>query len=364
LSEHDAPTAAPWRADAPAPPAPLPFLHGRYDVSPGMTRLAAPAAPASNAGFFVLGPDARAYLDEKLRVLRASADAHRGAVPDADADAVGRVLWATLLALGAEHPSWLSPEPDGALAARALGLRYALRDAARAGEGVRVRRVADAAAGWEEPSAGIERWLAAGAGLAQLADAVALSMQEDWAVVRASEAPGGDAVEALHVCFPSHWDPRAKLGDHFAGVHGPVASNAVLLSAHHNIVRAMVGKGPFLRHAWGIARDARLDHHPEADGGGAPLHAPAAGAPEPAYLRVERQTTRGFPEMGRALFTIRTYVVPLTALARREPAAARALASALRGMDEGERRYKGLAADADALARWLDGPGAGGGAPA
>lgn len=361
MSEQDEPAATPWRAEAPPPPVPLPFLHGRYDVGPGMTRLAAPAPPGSNAGFFVLGPDARAYLGEKLRVLRASAEAHRGAVPDADADAVGRVLWATLLALSAEHPSWLAAAPGGALAACALGLRYALRDAARAGEGVRVQRVADAAPGWEEAGAGVERWLGEGRGPAQLADAVALSMQEDWAVVRAGAAAGDDVVEALHVCFPSHWDPRAKLGDHFAGVHAPVASNAVLLSAHHNIVRAMVGKGPFLRHAWGIARDARLDHHPEAGGAGAELHPPPPGAPEPAYLRVERQTTRGFPEWGRALFTIRTYVLPLTALARREPAAARALASALRGMDAGERRYKGLAADADALARWLD---AAAGAPA
>jgi hypothetical protein len=319
-----------------------------------MTRLAAPAPPGSNAGFFVLGPDARAYLGEKLRILGASAERHRGAVPDADERALGHVLRATLETLGAEHPAWLTPTAEGRVA-RSLGLRFALREGGHAERGLRVERCGPAAPGWEELSDGVERWLAAQRGLAQLADGAALLMQEDHAVVRAGEAPGGDAVESLHVCFPSHWDPREKLGDHFAGVHGPVASNAVLLKAHHNIVQAMVAKGPFVRYAWGIARDGRLDHHPAATGAERLDLWPPTTPPEPAYLRVERQTTRGFPELGRALFTIRTYVLPLSVLRARDPEAARALAAALRGMDAGERRYKQVVADADALAAWLDG---------
>ena len=341
--------------DAAAAPVPLPFLHGRYDVLPGMARLAAPAG--GNAGFFVLGSDARAYVAEKLRLLAARGDRHRGAAPGADPAALGALLWETLRTVAAEHPGWLGETPRG-LEARALGLQYT-RDR---GGWVRVARAGAAAPGWEALSAGVERWLGARAGLARLADCVALSMQEDWAVVRqdgGGSDGAGDVVEYVHVCFPSHWDPRRKLGDHFAGVHAPVANNGVLLKAHRNIVQAMVGKGPFVRHAWGVARDGRLDHHPDSPGDGVALDPPGAGAAEPAYLRVERQTTRGFPALGRALFTIRTYLLPFTRLRGDDPAAARALAAALRGMSAEERRYKGVDRDADALAGWLDLPAAG-----
>lgn len=58
-------------------------------------------------------------------------------------------------------------------------------------------------------------------------------------------------------------------------------------------------------------------------------------------LRVERQTTLGFPALGRALFTIRSFIEPLplvmTGAWRRER-----FAAALRGMDAESLAYKGL----------------------
>jgi hypothetical protein len=335
---------------------PLPFLHGRYDVAPGMARLAAPAPAGGNEGFFVVGPDACAYLAEKLRVLEAHADWHRGAMASADEAALARILWGTLLTLGAEHPSVLATAPDGAaLVSPPLGLRYELAGPPRSPE-LLVRRIGSPAAGWEELARAVERWLHAATGLARLADCAAHSMQEDYAAVRDDGREGderGDAVEYVHVSFPSHWDPREKLGQHFSAVHAPVANNETLLKAHRNIVRAMIAKGPFVRHAWGIARDAELDHHPAAVAERAAFpHSDRS--PEPADLRVERQTTRGFAGLGRAVFTIRTYIVPFTVV-RQDPTTSRALAAALRGMSDATREYKGLAGDCDALAEWLEG---------
>ncbi|UCE30628.1 MAG: DUF3445 domain-containing protein, partial [Burkholderiales bacterium] len=42
------------------------------------------------------------------------------------------------------------------------------------------------------------------------AHALALAMQEDYVLLRAG--PGGVVAELLHVCFPSGWAPRGKLG--------------------------------------------------------------------------------------------------------------------------------------------------------
>ena len=103
----------PWRDGGTPAPVPLPFLHGRYDVLPGMARLAAPAG--GNAGFFVLDGHARAYLAEKLRLLAARGERHRGAAPGADPGPLGAILWETLRAVGAEHPAWLEETPRGAV---------------------------------------------------------------------------------------------------------------------------------------------------------------------------------------------------------------------------------------------------------
>ena len=71
-----------------------------------------------------------------------------------------------------------------------------------------------------------------------------------------------DRCEALHVCFPSSWAPRLKVGQDFAQIHEPVANNEAILG-HANLVRAMCFMGPFVRYAWGLHRHAGLDSHPD-----------------------------------------------------------------------------------------------------
>jgi len=66
-------------------------------------------------------------------------------------------------------------------------------------------------------------------------------------------------------------------------------------------------------------------------------------------VRVERETLRRFSESGCVLFTIRTYVAPITSVMVDEDSA-RALVDAVGAMSPDVLGYKDLAAHADAIA--------------
>ena len=119
--------------------------------------------------------------------------------------------------------------------------------------------------------------------------------------VMASSVQGdaqADRCEALHVCFPSSWAPRLKVGRDFAQIHEPVANNEAILKGHANLV-AMCFMGPSC--AMGLHQHAGLDSHPD--------HHPervdmSAWSPDEVaaktWLRVERQTTSR-PRLGTRL---------------------------------------------------------------
>lgn len=183
-------------------------------------------------------------------------------------------------------------------------------------------------------------------------DALACQIQEDIALLESG--PRGDRVTLLHVCFPNHWAPADKIGQDFATVHEPVAGFGPIVRRHHALVRAMVERGPFVRFAWGLVTDARLNHHPDPPAGVAlaewvgrrfdPAH-PAL------YLRVERQTLWGLPQAHGCLFAIRTYLTDcrdLTVVQLRQ------LRAALATMTAESRTYKGLADSDAAIRAWID----------
>jgi hypothetical protein len=75
-----------------------------------------------------------------------------------------------------------------------------------------------------------------------------------------------------------------------------------------------------------------------------------------AFIRVERQTLQKLPQSRDILFTIRIYLDPLGALARHPERMqlAPAFATRLRELNQEQLDYKGLAADRDRLADYLD----------
>ena len=190
-------------------------------------------------------------------------------------------------------------------------------------------------------------------GIARLADALALCCQEDLVVMRGFPN-GSDVAEWLHVCIPSGWDPAEKVGRSFQDIHGPVADNARLVAAGPNVVKAMIGKGPYVRFGWGLTTNPDLNGHPDnrptspALIGLSPSEVAAC-----TYLRMERQTTLAMPDLARALFSVRIYLDPLTDRLAADPTLRRRLASLIASSAPEVIAYKGMTALAAPITTWL-----------
>lgn len=189
-------------------------------------------------------------------------------------------------------------------------------------------------------------------------DALASQVQEDLTVISARSG-GEHWVSAIHACAPNYWSPAEKIGQSFADVHAPVAGMQQTNRAQQAMVDAMIFKGPFVRYTWGLTTDKYLNHHPVP----APGHDPLLWrgrdfSPEAPhlFLRIERQVTWGFPEIGCALFTIRTYLTDCVNV-REDPDKRQSLISAIEGMSDDQLAYKGLTNHTRDIIDWLRGNG-------
>lgn len=201
----------------------------------------------------------------------------------------------------------------------------------------------------------IAAWLRAQSGVDRLLDAVALAVQEDIVIMRGLP-DGTDVCEALQVCFPSGWDPREKRGHNFANIHRPVADSDRLVSSSPNVIRAMINKGPYVRFNFGLSLNPDLDDHPAIRKNYRRIvrETEFSDLLPQLKLRMERQTTCGFPDLQRALFSIRTYVNPLTERVDRDPSLRPRIASLLRTAIPEVSEYKGYAPYAEQLIAWLE----------
>lgn len=160
---------------------------------------------------------------------------------------------------------------------------------------------------------------------------VARAIPEDLLIHRVLD--GRDWLAAAHVCFPSSWHPREKIGRTWREIHLPVPMN---LSSSSRIVRAMVHSGPFERFVWSVVYDSRYDFHPSRER--------SSFSPGNPLVKVERQVTVPFPSLGCCLFILRQYLV--------RDYDREALARAVEGMTSEQREYKGLQ-EPGPLLEWL-----------
>ena len=174
------------------------------------------------------------------------------------------------------------------------------------------------------------------AGLERAADLAVLRQPADLVVLRRTSR-GGLIAELLAVAFPSGWSPAARVGATLSELHAPVADNARLQAAAPALSEALLTKGPFLQHVWGLQPDDALSRDPSAPGW------PPTPDPDGRWwLRIERQTTWPLPSLERALFWIRPTLTPLAALTVSQRAT---LAAAVDSMSPSARAYKGLGGD-------------------
>ena len=170
-----------------------------------------------------------------------------------------------------------------------------------------------------------------------------LACSEDLVVLRRT-GPSAVVAELLAVAFPSGWPPRERAGASLAELHRPVADGARLQRATPALSEALLTKGPYLQHVWGLDPSGRLDRDPSAPDAAYDGEVPASQW----WLRVERQTT--LPLGDRALFVIRPFLVPLVALDRQQRSV---LAAAVASMSPASLAYKGITGVRDELLGWL-----------
>ena len=181
-------------------------------------------------------------------------------------------------------------------------------------------------------------------------DALCSQVQEDIAIVRRTPERG-EWVAALHLCAPSHWRAEDKIGKPFVAVHAPIPHFEKIAAAAESLTDSLIQRGPFVRFAWSVTFDDRLNAHPEPP----PDLAPESWDGEsPLYLRVERQTLWGIPDANAYLFAIRVYRYNVRDVCKND-ARRDALIAAVRSMSPDSLRYKGLTKDAERVLEYLEG---------
>jgi hypothetical protein len=186
-------------------------------------------------------------------------------------------------------------------------------------------------------------------------DALACQLQEDLAIIEINDK-GEEQLTALHLCYPNHWAAEDKIGCGFAAMHGSVPGFETLARQARPLIKHLLHNGPYVRFAWGLATDTRLNHHPQPPRGiGAQAWQGRAFNPDQPqlYLRIERQVILGLPEAGALLFTIRTYLEDIVNL---EDQRKDQLRLAIESMDEATLLYKGIGPCRDDILGWLRSP--------
>jgi len=173
-----------------------------------------------------------------------------------------------------------------------------------------------------------------------LFDAICSHLQEDVAVVQMKNET--DWLTAIHLCSPNHWDPRTKIGKPFDSIHLPVPEIGRTVKNYQVMLKMIIEKEPFTRFAWGIATDARLNHHPEPPPGYNTQEwrgRRVADENTEFFVRVERQNLIGLQEVNAFIFTIRTYFYKVSELSFDEKSV---LAKAVSSMTAASLEYKGM----------------------
>lgn len=171
------------------------------------------------------------------------------------------------------------------------------------------------------------------------------------------------------VLFPQRWQLLEKMGLDIAAIHRPVPRFADELANAVNqfMTRLKVGK-PVWRANWAIVDDPSLfqplseediyaalqdqvtktnrKHHWDE------VHGQGFNVGSRLFTRCERETLMRLPKTNAVLFTIRTYVRPLTVFESR-PLLAQQLVRALETLPESITKYKTMAAFYDVALRYL-----------
>jgi len=186
---------------------------------------------------------------------------------------------------------------------------------------------------------------------ANLWDAMAFQVQEDIAIWQFDGER--DWMSAIHLCAPNHWAPQDKIGSPFSAVHVPVAGMEKMRKRYQPMLKTLLKGGSYVRFAWGLSTDTRLNHHPVPPPGidKQDWQGRSFDPDDPTlYVRTERQTLTGFPRLGAVLFSIRTYFEEVAKLPKKKKVH---LMKAIDSMSKDSLQYKGLGDSASQVKNFL-----------
>jgi hypothetical protein len=157
-------------------------------------------------------------------------------------------------------------------------------------------------------------------------------VEEDFCLLQG--AAGAHRLTGGILCFPARWTLAEKLGRGLEGIHGPVPFYPGALAPRvQRVFDAIRPDRPLWRANWLVYPAPDL-FQPASEA----VKVPRDFAVPVLWLRVERQTLSRLPVTGAVVFSIRTEVSPLAALAPGERAT---LADAIRALPPREFAYKG-----------------------
>lgn len=178
-------------------------------------------------------------------------------------------------------------------------------------------------------------------------------VQEDLCLMMPGEAGYYLAAAALY--FPSYWRLQDKLGLPLQAIHAPVPGYGKQLGHPvDTLLERMKPDHPGYRLNWSIVDTPELwlgDYTTHIHQNMEKITSDTAG--ERLWIRVERQTLRRFAQSNSILFTIRTYIYPLSIL-QDDPQAAAGLLSTLDHMPPEMQNYKSITALYEILKQYLE----------
>ncbi len=179
--------------------------------------------------------------------------------------------------------------------------------------------------------------------------------QEDLILMAAGA--GGEAVCAAGMlCFGSGWCLADKIGKPFLEVHAHVPGFKERAGgASDLLLRRLKAGRPVGRWNWTFPATGRLNLAPvlaqewarEREG------VTPDNAGDRCFLRTERQTLSRLPRAGGVLFTVHTYLAPISGIAADPEDAGRLLAH-VRSLSPSMLGYRGMTGYADALIAYLE----------
>ncbi|KAJ4148961.1 hypothetical protein NW754_000397 [Fusarium falciforme] len=158
------------------------------------------------------------------------------------------------------------------------------------------------------------------------------TVEEDFFLLQ--QFPDGHRSVAFMCCFPSGFDPSAKLGKTLQEIHAPVPSyDRIGGSMERFFGKLEVGKG-VKRTNWSVQTHAELFNSKGNHITGDDTYEDDQEVDiEKTFLRIELQTLTRLPNTGAILFSFKTYLYPVHQI--KEEGIGNAFADAIEGLAKG-----------------------------